>query len=469
MSEQISESLLLQQLTNPDHDGAETGVDEAERIDCFDELLNLEREHAALSYIQSRYSPPELTPKEMALGPLLEPTHSVDQIGNQFATRLLKAYLEEDPHTGLVTFRSIQPSTTEEEMALLIDDQEFDEIRQGAKAHILEQEAAMRQEVADRLDPKTGIAINDRLQFNGNETVRSLRQVLRRGISVELVADGVPVVASALDQVGTGPLPLTEVLKNERIVSVNSFPDSKVSLAIHDAIDHAWGFKLLEESGLTRKYFDFFDSIGNPAYTDIFRREGEIVASIGFGVRYNSVQENGFVPLVSTSDIRAIFETYFDEGALEERHMEAFRILRGMQPNSRESNSLGFAYSNYIAELNEQRRKHGKIKVRNLQTREIVGELSETDPDFLGLFVELHHEILSSKNKHRNDLFRFHILFEEYLQGVAHGAIDIGEQAFKVKVQRLDTYSYCGTSVPTERLHWMAKNYGFTATKGQVY
>jgi hypothetical protein len=469
MSEYTPDSSLLHQLDSFSMDVRGDMV-ETDQIDTYDELLDLEHSHTALDYIQSRYSLPDLTPKERALASILNPTHGVNQIGNQFAIKLLDVYLQNDPDTALTGFRSIQPTTTEEEMALLIDDQEFRQIHADTKVHLIEQGDAMHQEVIERLDPKKGaIAINDRLQFNGNETARSLRQVLRRGINVQFMPDGIPQIETALEKVGTGPLPLTEVLKNERIVSINGFPESKVSLAVHDAIDHAWAFNLLDKKGLIRKYAEFFDSIGNPAYTDIFRREGEIVASIGFGVRYGSVQENGFAPLVSAEDIRDIFEGYFNDGSLDERHMHAFRILRKLEANSREANSLGFTYSNYIAELNEQRRKHGKIKVRDLQSREITGELSEVDPDFLSLFVELHHEIVSSDNKHRNDLFRYHILFEEYLQGIAHNAVDAQEQPFNVRIQDMSSYSYDKTTVPTDRLHWMAKNYGFTATKGQVY
>ena len=468
MEESKPKAPLLQEL-NERHLEIKDCLTETDRIDTPAELLELERRHAALTYIQKSYSLPNLTAKERALAPIINPMHGVDQIGNQFAIKLLGAYLTEDSETALEIFRQIEPSTAEQELALLANDDQFRGIHDGLHMHLAAESPRLVQAVTERLDPKSGqIAINDRLQFNNNETYRSLREVLRRGISVEIDPKALDQILTAREKVGTGPLPLTEVLKNERILSINGFADSKISVAVHDAMDHTWGFILASEKGLLEKFSAFWDSIGNPAYTDIFRREGEIVASIAFGVRYASTQENGFVPLVNVDSIRKIFEDYFDNGILEERHMAAFRILRSITPNSHEWHSLGFSYSNYIAELDEQRRKHGKIKVRHLQTREVIGELSEVNPDFLSLFVELHHEILSSKNKHRDDLFRFHILFEEYLQAIANGDTR-PDQIFNVKVQDLSTYAYDKTTVPPERLRWMAKNYGFTAAKHELF
>lgn len=215
------------------------------------------------------------------------------------------------------------------------------------------------------------------------------------------------------------------------------------------------------------KFANLFATIGNPMHTDMFKRGGELVSSIGFGVRYGSTQENGFHPLIPSSAMRNIFDEHFAERRLLDSHMEAYRILRTLPDDSREMLSLGFTYSNYITELDEQRRKHGKIKVRDSETYQVTGELSETSPDFLSFFIELHHEILSSKNKHRDTIFRFNILFEEYLKGIATGKIET-DTPFTVKIQDLDQYDYLQTSIDTDKLRWMFKHYGFAATKGSL-
>lgn len=457
---------LLQQLTTTEEfaPGIETPPDTPERLDTFEGIYALEQRYRALGYLQGRYNLATLSPLERALAPITQPMHGVDQISNQFAPRLLDAYMQEDPEAALETFRNIEAHTTDQQMALLMNDGEFHGIRTGLHQHLEEIDAEMRSDVEERLGPKGQIAFNDRYQFNGNESRRSLRNMLLGGITLQVDPESADLLADARDKVGSGPLPLTEILKNEKMVAINGLKDSKISLAVHDAMDHLWLFNLMHERGLHQKYGDFFQSIGDPSYTDIYKREGEIVASIGFGVRCNTAQEPGFVPIHDASVVLGYFEKYFDDGELSDRHMDAFRILRRLTPHSREWQSFGFTYSNNVVELDEQRRKHGKIKVRDNETHEVTGEFSETDPDYLSLFTELHHELNVSKNKTRNNLFRFHILLEEYLQGIAQETVPM-DTPFNVKVQHLDEYAVDQTTVPADRLRWMFRNYGFTATK----
>lgn len=148
--------------------------------------------------------------------------------------------------------------------------------------------------------------------------------------------------------------------------------------------------------------------------------------------------------------------------------MNAFRIVRAMTPETRERQSLGFTYSNYVTELDEQRRKHGKIKQRDIYTHEVLGELSVTDPDFLSFFIEFHHDqLMKSGNKHRDRLFRTHILFEEYLHSISEDKL-ASDAIFRVKVQQLDDYPYEHSSLHPRTIRWMLRNYGFTASKDEL-
>lgn len=437
-----------------------------ERLDNPEELYALERGHVALSYIRDSYSLPGQTEREKALALVTSPVHAVESIGNQFGRKLINAYTLTDMDEAFESFKTIEPHTVDEEMALLIRKDKFGEIYRGLHAHLAEQDESIKATTLSRLDSKTGqISKDDRYQFNGNETARSLNEILRRGVTIQVMShEAVEKVIGKQELSRQAGIPLTELLKNERILRANGFPDSKVSLAIHDLMDHAWGFWLMREVGLDTKFRELFESIGDPARTDIYKREGEIPASICFGVRYWATQEQGFTPVVSATDLRNIMEKYFDEGKLTLRHMEAFRILRNLTPESREWQSLGFDYSNYITELDEQRRKHGKIKQRDLVTHEIVRELPVDDPDFLAFFVEFHHQLMTSRNKHRDQLFRTHILFEEYLQGISMGTIS-PDSIFRVHVQNLNNYSYESSKLDPKVIRWMFKNYGFSATK----
>ena len=432
-------------------------------IDSFEDIMALERQHAAIDYIQDALQGSDLDDRTRALAPLISPRHAVDQVNNQFAHRILPAFMQPDYNEALRAFRALEPHTTDQEMLLLINDHEFETIYTGLHEHLTSSIGRMADMVRDRLSEGGQIQWNDRYQFK-DTSKRSLERLETVGIVAKFNEESLPKLQEAYGASKMTNLPMIEFLKNERIVSVNGFADSKVSLIIHDAMDHTWGFQLLRDSGLYEKYRDMFTSIGDPMNTDIFKREGEIISSIGFGVRYGATQENGFQPLISHIDMRRMFDEYAQDGQLTDRHKGAHEILRAISSHSREGLSLGFTFSNYITELDEQRRKHGKIKTRDIETGEITGELNEFGPEFMSMFIELHHEILSSRNKHRDNLFRLHILLEEYLVSLARGERAMSD-AFTVKVQDMGNIDYSKTPLESGKLRWMFKNYGFAATK----
>ncbi len=147
--------------------------------------------------------------------------------------------------------------------------------------------------------------------------------------------------------------------------------------------------------------------------------------------------------------------------------MDAYRTVKKLGKGTMEWQSLGFAFSNYITELDEQRRKYGKIKQRDPRTRKVEGELDPLAADYLCFFIDTHHEILLSKNKHLNDLFRFQILMEEYLAGFAKGTIP-ADQPMRIKLNELQHLDFSKTTLPPQRLAWIRKNYGFTATRSAM-
>ena len=191
---------------------------------------------------------------------------------------------------------------------------------------------------------------------------------------------------------------------------------NKASLAIHDALDHVWLFHLADLAGLFDKFRALWAGIGDPRRTDLFKREGEAVASIGFGTRYWANIDAGFVPLRFAEQIERHMDALFDLGGLEGRHLDAWRISRELarDPISREAQSLGFVFSNYLVELDEQRRKHGTIKYRDPATGEVLGELNPWSADYLSFFIEGHHLLNDSKHKHRYTTFRVNHAVEEF-------------------------------------------------------
>ena len=105
-------------------------------IDTVEEVIELERDHRALAYVRNFYYQPELNDLDRALAPLYAPMHSVDIIGNQFARRVLPAFLESDSSEALKKLRKLQPNTTQEEMVVLINDEQFQNLHALGRANI---------------------------------------------------------------------------------------------------------------------------------------------------------------------------------------------------------------------------------------------------------------------------------------------------------------------------------------------
>jgi len=398
--------------------------------------------------------------------------HSIQHIGNQFLHRVLPIFLEQDPETGFRELKKIVPHTTQQELALLINESEFRELHSGLHQHLDDtkyerDENVMQRFIGDPEVPGTFARV-DRNQFSGMETDRSLENVLSRGIELSLDPKSVDILCQAAKEASTGAIPITEIIKNQKVLRIVGFEGSKIALAIHDTIDHAWMYYLLQQKGFLNDYRDLFNSIGNPHLNDMFSREGEAMASIAYGVRYLQTVEKGFQPLVSADDLRNKMDQYFKDGLLTEpRHLRAYRKLMQTPPLSREWQSLGFVFSNYIVELDEQRRKHGKIKQRDKCNR-IYRELDPFDPDFLSLFIEAHHELNDSSNKHRDTLFRFHIILEDFFSTINKDPKSISH-TLNIKIQDIDNCDVSTTQIPAARLMWMRNNFGYTSVKSRVY
>ncbi|HRJ06245.1 MAG TPA: hypothetical protein PK096_03610 [Candidatus Saccharibacteria bacterium] len=443
--------------------GRETSEVVPEPLDSLESLRELEKATHVASFIQKWYSPYDQTSLESALGPLNSHRHIVERINNQFLVKIAPALTTVDRDEALDQFRAVIPNTIDEEMVVLINDEQFDELHAGLHEYLETVDEEIEESIQANL---VEIARADRMEFSGRVT-RSLENMRENGMVISIDPANAEEILRAHQQAGDGILPVTEYVKNGKILGVNGFLGSKVSLAVHDFMDHLWGFDMIEKAGILDRYADMFDSIGSPQSTDIYKREGEIVASVAFGVRYFHTLPSAFGPLMRSSQIEAHLDDLFVDGDLEERHMEAYRTLKGMRKGSMDWQSLGFSFSNYLTELDEQRRKFGRIKQVDPKSKRLVGELDPFSPDFVCFFIDTHQQLMSSKNKHRDDLFRFHILLEEYLTAFATGQIP-QDQPFVVKPDELRDIDFSVTTLPHQRLRWMRNNLGFTATRDAI-
>ncbi len=422
------------------------------------ENFQRERFKAASEFLERWFCGRDLDPKDRNLAPLRNPSQSLDEFSNQFASRLVPIFLEKDGDV-FDRFKSVSSSTIDEELALLLNRVEFEELHTSLHNFLEGRDVDLRRNVRRNLGQ---IQKQDRRQFRP-EALRSISDLVSRGIQVRIYEDAKSKLAAVQDKNKFGREPILEILKNDRFVEVNEIADSKISTVIHDAIDHVWLFNLLREKKIFVKYKELFDSINEPHNYDIFQREGEAVASIGFGVRLWANSKLGFASKVSIQEIFEHFLSCIDK-QFEQRHLAAFQevVRLSKNPLSRESQSLCFVFSNYLVELDEQRRKYGEINRQNLETRELIGPLDPWDLDYLSFFVETHKALLQSKNRHRDNLLRAHILLEQFLCSPATVKDTPELTIFPTKLLEtpLDT-----VSIPYERVQWMASHFGFTAMR----
>jgi len=431
-------------------------------LDSHESLIQLERRHRAIQFITQIHLLTALEPRSRALAPLYQPTHAVHQINNQFAETLIATYLEPDPPKALIKYKSLEAHTTDEELALLLNDTEFLNIHSQLEHHLTKIDGEIHESV---VEAQHNIAFNDREQFRGTES-RSLTRCLEDGFEIRVQPDAVERIMLAQSVASNGPIPILELIKNERIIESGGLSNSKISLAVHDLMDHIWLCSLLINKGTHDRHRNLFDAVGNPEYTNLFKREGEMFASIAFGVRHWANIGVGFMPLHSVTDILQRFDSLFDDDELKDYYLDSYRILRRLahHPQSRTAQCLGFTFSNYLVELNEQRRRNGTIKERDPQTHKVIGELDPWGAKFLSFFVDTVELLLDSQTKHRDTLLRIHILLEEFFASSA----STQSQPMKIYVANLDKIDFTQTSLPPDRLVWMSTNYGFTALRDAV-
>jgi hypothetical protein len=438
--------------------------------DSVERVLDLQQRWTAAEYLKSVFTRQSksstgdgLCAKERALSPILGPTHYVDEIGNQFMSRLVDVFLVQEGGRSLELFRRLVASTSDEEAVLLANDAEFVRYHSGLWSHLDEKEREIRQYA--RVEFRQVVTKLDGEQFSRRAitTGPSLTYCQLHGLKIEPNTTSLGVIRDAQIEVGEGRLPILEVLKNQRILTLNGLTNSKVSHTVHDALDHIWFFDLLQRRGILDRHGDFLTSIGNPEEFDLFSRESECVASISFGARLWANQQIGFTPIWGVQDIRSRLDEAFRRDQLEERQLPAYRTVLELSeiPFSREAQSLAFVWSNYLVELDEQRRKQGEIKQGRRGPSKVLDPWA---PDYLCFFIDAHHELCNPKNKHRDNLLRVHLAIEEYLTSER---VLSGEQ-FVLRVPRLhdtNVWDPNDTPLPHRRIEWMSRHFGFTALR----
>ena len=439
-------------------------------LDDYGEVLQLERKFRVGEYLKLYFR----TEAQSESAPVWDrfPKHKVRELGNQFLARLSECFLLREWGKAFDEYKRLDVHTVNEEMAQLLNSDEFHFCHERIHQLLEENKEEIHFDVIGNLKH---FHEHDQTQ-TAAQVARSLENLIADGIKCDIAPwqegldDPWIVLASARDKAANGDVPILEYIKRDRILKIQGLKErSKVSLAIHDAVDHAWFTNLLsepEEGGksILDRHAELMRSVGDPIHFDLFRREGEMIASIAFGVRYWASQQVGFVPRVSFGEILEVFESAIvADSFVDERHLSAYRTLLALRarPRQREAQSLEFTFSNYVTELDEQRRKHGEIKIFGNPRTVPIGKLDPWGIDYLSFFIDAHHKITSSKSFHRDTLLKVHVKLEEWLTTVERES----PRSLFLLPRDMQNFDVDSARISREKRAWMENNFGFTAYK----
>lgn len=440
-----------------------------------DEVYRLEQRSQTTKLLRSLYTPVDSNVAKYVLRSadldLPKPQH----LGSQFARRLYPIFTKQDRSESRAAFRSLNPGTIDEATVSETTDDQFEYLYDELQCFLGSNDQDIHRVVLERFttdtsnghENRSAYVNNDRYQFNARQSNRSLDSILSAGIEISVDQNGVGVLKKAIEENESDPSATIDQVKNWPILTINGFNGSKLSLAIHDVFDHGWTYAAVARLGLFDKYRSMFTSIGSPHQTDIFKREGEILASISFGMRYWENQEN-FIPIINSQMARSIFNMYYNAGKLEMRHMDAYNTIRRLADDtSSESQSLGFVLSNYIATLHEQRRRYGKIWQKHPNSDQIAGELNPLSPDFLSLLIDLHSHLFNPNSGYWDNLNAAHVLIENFLYGVGCSRYS-PDHVLRMNIESLVNNDTSDLEIPYDRLQWMADYPRFSSIKERV-
>lgn len=422
-------------------------------------LIWLEKKHWAQEHVQNFFTPAHLTLKQRSLAPLQGPIHYIEGFNNQFFDRLFNVLDKPTFEEFLHGFRGLVPSTYSEELFSFLNDNELHALYSGVHLHLKHSYKAILSCVHERLGAGGSITTNDTMQFSGKVTKRSLSSLRESSIEVVL-EDRAQLVPKAESDIR----PISELNKNERIFTISGFRNSKLSLIVHDLVDHLWFFDTLDFGKMFDKYDILFAGLGNPEKHDIFKREGELVASIAYGVRLFNTIEQGFRPHYLFDDIQSrIVEHFKNYYTHKHKVSDALRIILHTDAQSRNAQSLSFVFSNLVSELEEQKRKHGFIWFRVNENRS--RELDPLDELYLSFFIEAHNELTLPKNKHRNFLFGAQLIVEDWLVRSSKG----DTTPLRITFDTIKHFDYCKVDIDPETILWIKDNYGYLATRSKIF
>jgi hypothetical protein len=285
---------------------------------------------------------------------------------------------------------------------------------------------------------------------------RTLDSVRESGLKIDIDIQKMHLLKESYQE----SLPLIELAKNKRFLTINGLRNAKVALIVHDHFDHHYTFNLLDRNGILRRYKKFLDKIGNTHATDIFSREGELIASVAYDYRYAQYPYFKHPAYFRYGNIKEVLEN-----AQGENPERALGILEGNKLDTSFINKLEVVASGVYTELMQQRLKNGVIKCKGKDAT-FSHILTTLDPDYLALVVETYYELSRNSISNGTRLAHLQIMIEDFL----HKAVTDKNSLLMLHVNEDSVMNFkpdqC--SVPIHKRVWIEKNIGAIADRASI-
>ncbi|HKB88861.1 MAG TPA: hypothetical protein VKC53_04435 [Patescibacteria group bacterium] len=351
--------------------------------------------------------------------------------------------------------------TASQKRELSISDDVVRKLHAEVHSYMISSQTGLNETVATQIADKYGHRWND--AYEAKQTPKRSLEVLKdQGMRISIPSEYKSLLVREYEK--NEICPILDKVKNTRMVTINGFDNSKTSLTIHDIFDHFWFYAKLEETGILNNYSDFLNQVGNPQNTDIFSREGELIASVAFDYRSKTVSEIEYQPLFNLVQIERVFKHSERAGTLTQNQKKAWEYLKTIDPNSQEGKGLTFVVSGISIELMEQRRKNGFIRVltNDFKPKSV---LSILDPEYVALIVESHGILYKSETETDKTLLYISTMVEDYLIRV------VGNEPQEDLILSLDSikkFDPTKSRVSVKRFQWMKDHLGFTANRREL-
>lgn len=278
-------------------------------------------------------------------------------------------------------------------------------------------------------------------------------------------------------------LPLSELVKNLKVVDYG-FKDTKgtvlgkVSLASHDVHDHARAFWLLDKAGLfsgtadNPGYSHLMGKLADPQSNNIFRREGELVASVAYDWRNYFDSHPDYQPQVDLTDIKNYFLHADRQGLpLSKNQARALDYVERLidadpQGQSPEAKKLRHIIGGVWQETLEQKRKTDN----SLWKREdgSYQRMSATNPEYLAFVIEATQVLERQSLLMQYALNQNNLKMERYLQDVANSRGDEAVPTLRFTPEDVRTAFGEEAAVGQKTRDWMLQHPGFNTRRAPI-